>query len=716
MEGAKRELENVQDKAFKKERSVDELERRRKSLEAENLQLQQRATDAERSGRMHEYASLLMQAFLAAEDHPDSALDMLENCTVAHRKWEWSYLKSCCRRVTKSTQGGSSPITDLQISPDGTFAAVVHEDGILEVWSFVTAERLATEAVHAGAIRSVAFSADGTRIATCGSDRAIGIWDARSGKQMGRLEVSRDIGAIALSPDGQFVATGTFQDNPFVGKDTAIRIRETDGGNVAHVLTGHSEPARHLRFSKDGTMLVSASNDKSIRVWDVARGKSKQVIGAKLDFLPDLELSPDSRLVATVEPEARAIRLWDTNTGRHVRRLPCSQGKILDISFARDGRTVAAVTTTRWVIVWDVSSGDPVRAVPVDFTTASEKTVQAARVQSVGRRLCVGWALGADFRMERTPSGLSPTCLHKQDSAISDLCFDDPGQNLLVAWKDGTVGTWSTKTWNRSKGGSLELQQADKVALDPSHLHVVLARASDVQVVDPATSARILQLSGHTTNVAALACSPDGSRIVTTVEDGTTRIWNGEDGQQLREFAGTAGCSSIAFSRDATQFAVGAQNGDVVIMSALQDRAAEPIVLKGHGGPIWDLVFSPTGKWLASASQDRTVRVWDIDNASEPQVLKGHFGPVKTVSFSPDGQRLVSSGDDRTLRIWAWDAGLELLRLRAGTAPISAVGWHPEGDTIVAGASDGAIYSWSSPTQIKSADDPERANQASEAE
>ena len=81
-------------------------------------------------------------------------------------------------------------------------------------------------------------------------------------------------------------------------------------------------------------------------------------------------------------------------------------------------------------------------------------------------------------------------------------------------------------------------------------------------------------------------------------------------------------------------------------------EAPEPITLKGHTGEVWSVCFSPDGKRLASASDDKTVKVWDTQTGQESLTLKGHTAAVTSVCFSTDGKRLASASKDGTVKIW----------------------------------------------------------------
>ncbi|MFM6628134.1 MAG: WD40 repeat domain-containing protein, partial [Microcystis panniformis] len=150
--------------------------------------------------------------------------------------------------------------------------------------------------------------------------------------------------------------------------------------------------------------------------------------------------------------------------------------------------------------------------------------------------------------------------------------------------------------------------------------------------------------------------------------------------------------TSVNFSRDGKTLVSGSNDKTIKLWNV--ETGQEIRTLKGHDDFVQSVNFSPDGKTLVNGSWDNTIKLWNVETGKEIRTLRGHGSFVNSVNFSPDGKTLVSGSNDNTIKLWNGSTGQEIRTLKGHEGPVKSVNFSPDGKTLVSGSEDKTIKLW----------------------
>lgn len=484
---------------------------------------------------------------------------------------------------------------------------------------------------------------------------------------------------ITFSPDGTRIATAS--------EDKTVKIWDIKSQEILHNLRGHREGVLDVAFSPDGKRLATASQDNTVRVWDVESGQQEMILSSHEHWITSVSFSPDGRNLATTSGDTK-VRVWDAESGEEMLVLSDHTDWINRVTFSSDGTRLATASRDKTVKIWDVESGEmlyslPGRAEIIDVAFSPDGTRLVTT--SLEDWWVVVWNIEKPRKILFRLSG--------HTSWVESVTFSPDGTRLATGSKDGTAKVWDAETGQEMFTLSGHTDRVTDVTFNPQGTYLATASWDGLaKVWDITASQGVLTLPDHTKAVIDVAFSPDGTCLATASYDRTAKLWDAKTGQVLRSFDDhTDEVIDVDFSPDGTLLATASSDKTAKVWDINSGKLLH--TLHGHIKKVFDVAFSPDGMRLASASFDKTVKVWDVASGKELYTLPD-TNMVYGVTFSPDGKLIATACEDRTVKIWDATSGQMLFPLRGHIGRVRSVAFSPDGTYLATSSEDKTIKVW----------------------
>lgn len=314
-----------------------------------------------------------------------------------------------------------------------------------------------------------------------------------------------------------------------------------------------------------------------------------------------------------------------------------------------------------------------------------------------GRRIAAGRA--NVVQVFDADSGIEITRLGGHQDIIQSVRFNADGSRL-AAGSYQIVTVWNVPTGGPDRSFSPHGDQVQALAAPPDGSFFVTASLDrNLRIWDPNADQPIQTITlPDSAQPVSLALSRDGKRLASGGSDGKVRIWNRELGQWIKTLdLGGGPVRSVGFSPDGSLLVAGSDGAQLKVFPISDDPAlpsSDPIPLEGHSAPVTGALFLANGTQVATASLDRTLRIWDLASHSQSRTIGAGNKPIHSLALSPDGSKLAAGFDDGTASIYTTASGEEGPTLRGHTGPLHGIAFSPSGDRIASAGQDGAVKVW----------------------
>jgi WD40 repeat protein len=459
------------------------------------------------------------------------------------------------------------------------------------------------------------------------------------------------VNCVVYCPQGKWIASSAVDiNNEDVGE---VRISNPKTGQFLRKLTGQHAPVRWMSVNRDGSRLATTSwrtrqsDRREIKLWDMQTGVAIQTIPVPISPAVRIVLSPDGLLVAGISNE-RGVQVWEVASGRELWAAKKHTDIHLSLNFSPEGKMLASSSRDGTVGFWNPMNGD--EALPALTTGGDTRYVCFS---PDGRYLATA-LYQKRVKVWEIASMKEVVNFHRHQSGMLQAIFSPDGQRIASLEGQGTVRIWDIHSGEE----------------------------------------RIIR--GNPLRTRCVAFNHDGSSLAAGLGDGTVRIWDTISEQEGRSLPESwHRIPKLAFTSDSKRIAGAGRHGSKQLQfnfAGLWDVELGKIQFTfKHDDWVRSVAFSHHDRWLATASNDRTAKLWNADTGALLFTLAGHDQAVTSVGFSPDQGHLATGSTDRTVGIWDTATGQLLHKLTGHADEVTQVAYTPDGKYLLSCSRDRTI-------------------------
>jgi len=593
-------------------------------------------------------------------------------------------------KLQKTLTDHTDRVSRISFSSDGKYLASASHDRTVKIWDLQQLEmKPLSLKSHRDSVVTVNFSPDNKILASGSLDKTIKIW-SNTGVLLRTIRTKAVIKWLSFSPNGKIIAAananGTVQLWNINGK---LLKTLKHGYKYKYGYEYHNYPVYSANFSPDGSRLVTASGDKTLKIWrfvgnipvleKTITGHKKQVINATF--------SPDGKTIASSSTD-KTIKIWRLD-GTLLKTFSGHGDTITQVSFSPDSQTLASASYDKTIKLWSLKNsslnilqGHKHRVLGVSFSPDGQILASASQDNTIKL-----WS--------RTGKLLNT--LKGHTNRVASVSFSADGQILASGSYDNTVKLWyfnsPEKIWNWELLDEPQLWQPyDK---DNRFLSLISEKSTSYfrkggKIKDHFAKLNCFVRVGN-------FCLVPLNKIITFFPTNFSllpdQFFEEQKYHTLLEITLNTPVKVPTRLLETFSTNIGNVSVDWNLQYNSPNFTSKNINLVGHTDSVLSVSFSPNNQIIASSSKDKTVKLWNRQGKLL-KTLVGHNEWVSSVSFSPNGKILASAGDDGTVKLWT-QKGVLLRTIKANNSWVLGVSFSPDGQAIATASYDNTVKLWS---------------------
>ena len=487
-----------------------------------------------------------------------------------------------------------------------------------------------------------------------------------------------------------------------------IKIWDAYSGALIKPLDGFANCVNEVHFSPDMKQIASISADKTIKIIDIENGNIIKTLKGHTDYINSIEYSSDGKRIVSASSDY-TIRVWCVEKEDTIMVLQGHTGRVMSAKFNVEGNYIASISCDKTVRIWSAETGENLHI----FNTESNN-VNSVCFSPNGKTILSNdhdvikiWDVATEeLRMS----------IHANDSwgtQIHCVAFNPDG-HLIVSTCSNKVKIWNTDTGKLIKtidgvNYGNGLNDIYSVSFSPSGREVMYCSFHKIwikEIESTNTTREVCLLGDHRNEGFGYATyNSDGTQIASghrnhIEDDYRIRIWSVHGGvNRLLEGHGFY-VTSVSYSFDGSKLVSTSDDQTLIIWDVGTGSLIRQITIEEKGilQGIKFASFSPDGELLVVASDDNKVHVLNTKSGLEILLIVGHVAPVNSAFFSADGKKIISASNDKTVRIWNACTGKETLILQGHTGNVNFASYSPDDKYVVSASDDRTIRVWDTQT------------------